>query len=141
MCVHISYIATHSIHIHNIHIQIYIYVYTHIYYTKKWFHIAYTARLPAFITSQHLVNNFPCQQLCFCNIKTDCPTPSRPTDHIPISLAKWFGALSFALAAPTPALFSSSLRLSIMPHLCCHGTGDLHLVESCLAAHSGPLNP
>lgn len=93
-------------------------MYIHIYtIQKKWFHIAYTARLPAFITLQHLVNNFPCQQLCFYNIKTDCPTPSRPTDRIPISRAKWFGALFFALAAPTPALFSSSLRLSIMPHL------------------------
>lgn len=42
---------------------------------------------------------------------------SRPTDHTPISLAKWFGALSFALATPSPPLFSSPLRLSIMPHL------------------------
>lgn len=60
--------------------------------------------------------------------------PSRPTDRIPISLAKWLGALSFALAAPSPALFSSSLRLGIMPHLVFPWNCDLHLAESCLVS-------
>lgn len=64
----------------------------------------------------------PCKQLSVSTImllqyQNRLPNTLQANWPLPISLAKWFGALSFALAAPFPSLFSSSLRLSIMPHL------------------------